>query len=421
MSLNKTYLYSYLVYFFLIYGITLNISGMIISPMKMILLSTLILFLVSNLKHFKTDIILFKYGFIVMLYLLYVLLYLYPFGLYQDYLVRNGTVLFFLVFISSIYLAKNFFIKLSEVDFLRIVFFATVFYSIIIVLMVLSDTLKDIIYSVVTINEGFLTTGGENRITAPNALWGASFSTILLMGMISGIVISKSLNSFIYYSSLVIILIAIANIGRSGLFLFIVLLPVILITNNINKKHKFIKIFIYLFALSVLGSLILIVLYENINQLENISSAVSRIKRSLIPIIEGGIFNDPTISLLLENYYFLPKSDDVLWYGSGASGRNEADTGFILSSDVGYVRMIFTVGLLGSLVLYSLYFIILIKSLLNLRYSPLMKYTFLISLIMFLFHFKEVSMSNVYMSYMLFIPYFLFLYKKRESKKESIC
>ena len=238
MLLNKNYIAAFLVYFFLIYGITLDISGVSISSFKIILLSTFVLFIVSSIKRSKIDTTSLKYGLIVLPYLLYVMLYLYPFGIYQDYLVRNGSVLYFLVFISSIYLAKNFFIKLSENDFLRIIFFTTVAYSIVIVLMVLSDELKGFIYSIIKINKGFLETGGQYRITAPNALWGASFSVVLLVGMISGMVISRPINKYIYYSSLIIILIAIANVGRSGLFIFMGHDNLSMFKNLLKYRHE---------------------------------------------------------------------------------------------------------------------------------------------------------------------------------------
>ncbi|ETZ24550.1 hypothetical protein [Pedobacter sp. V48] len=59
----------------------------------------------------------------------------------------------------------------------------------------------------------------------------------------------------------------------------------------------------------------------------------------------------------LNNMYFLPKSEAGILLGEGIwdSNENRKETGRIVSSDVGYVRIVFAVGVIGALIFYSIY------------------------------------------------------------------
>ena len=132
------------------------------------------------------------------------------------------------------------------------------------------------------------------------------------------------------------------------------------------------------------------------------------------PILESGsLLENHTIQLLLSTHYFLPDDTFTLLFGCGSSGRDSVNTGFYLSSDVGYVRNIFAYGIVGSFLLYAIYLTILINSLMNLKNSYILKYTFIATVMLFVFQLKEVGMPSIYLSFLIFIPYFSYIYRQR--------
>ena len=246
MLLSKNYLLSTILLFFLAFSVTFKISTITISMMQVFMLFIVLLLIFNLINTKKIDTIFIKYIAIVFAFVLYVELYTYNFTTYQDHLVRNFTILFFLVVVVSLYTSKTYFSKMDEIVLLKMVFYLTVFYSIIVLIMAYSETIRTVVYSIVKIKEGFVEKNFDNRMNAINGISGARFSMLLVFGMISGMMVSKHINKFIYFSSITIIVMASIYVGRTGLFLLILMYPMIYIIKNIKYNVNFLKIFLYL-------------------------------------------------------------------------------------------------------------------------------------------------------------------------------
>lgn len=419
MLLSKTYFISFFILFFIIYGITISVGGIIIHSIQLLLLSFVMIFIMRLLKIKKIDLITIKYLLYVFPYVLYVLIYSTFLAQYRDSNIFIGLILFILALISSIHVSKYYFSKLGEEKILKIIFDATTIFSTIILVMVILEPFKDFVYSFTLVNEVFIETSGQYRVIAPNGMAGAYLSVVLAIGLISGVLISKYIGVLEFIVASLLILTSIIFVGRSGLFIFFILLPLIYLVKYVNKTTSIIVVLSHLLLWIIFAFSSLFLLYLSIDFLSSFHPAFVRLARMLVPMIEGGIFNDPTIMTLSEHHYFMPDNLNDFLFGIGTSGRNEIQTGIYIASDVGFVRLIFAIGIIGSLLLYGFYFIIFFNSMLKLRNSILMKFVFLASIFIFVFHLKEVGFGTLVLSLILFIPYFSYFYIKKSGAYEK--
>lgn len=418
MLLNKIYFINFIIFFFLVYGVTLSV-GVTIYSVQVLMIIFSLLFVIQILYCQKIDRIMLRYLLYLLPFILYVVLYTIPLAKYTDSIVFSGLILLIIALVVSLFISKYYFSKLTEYEILNIVFVSTTIFSFIILLMVVIEPFKDFIYSFIKVRESFLESNDKFRVIAPNGMAGAYLSVVLSLGLVAGLLITKTIFNirFIVYSS--IILMSMVFIGRSGIFLFFLLLPLIYLVKYINRKTFSSMTIFRILGVVLFLFFIFFFLYASSDFLSSIHPGILRLFRMLNPIIEGGIFNDPTIIVLLENHYFLPNNFFDLCFGIGTSGRNETQTGVYLPSDVGFVRLTFAYGVLGSVFLYGFYFIIFIKSFRNLRNSILMKFVFLTSIFIFIFHFKEVGFGTIILSIMLFISYFSYLYILRRVSNDK--
>lgn len=411
MILNKNIIVNGLIYFFIVYGISIVLFGMTIRPMQLILAIIVLVFIFLVFNNLKIDKIVVNYGVLVLLYFMYSI-NVYAFGNYQDSILIKGNILYVVIFLSTIFLSKYYFSKITEIELLKIIFYSTIVYSFFIVLMASFEIIKIFFYSFIPVSDYFLEKAGTYRIISPNGLKAAYLSVVLTVGMISGFLIRQCINKILFWNGIVVILCAVLYSGRTGLLLLIFLSPLIM-SVQFKKIRNQIIYFSLIFICLIFFALFI---YINIDLIASLSPALKRLSDTLIPLFEGRIFEVPTIKILLETHYFLPHNLLEIILGTGSTGR--CDINFI-SSDVGYVRTIFSTGIIGSILLYSIYFLILIKSFKYMKNSLLMKYTFIVSLIIIIYHSKEISMGTMHLSFMLFLPFFTFLYKFKNQKKEN--
>jgi hypothetical protein len=411
MSLNKTYLISFITFFFLVYGVKISF-GVTIYSVQVSLVFFCMAFVLHLLKTMKMDVVSVKYLLYITPYFLYSLFYSSFLATYQDRNVLIGSMLFLLVIVASLHIAKFHFSKLSEEKILNIIFTSTTFFSFIILLIVAVEPFKNFIYAMISVDATFVELSGKYRVVAPNAGAGAYLSTVLAIGQVSGVLISKSISSMRFFVSTLIIILSIIFIGRTGLLILFLILPIIYFLKNSNKPC-IVTLFKIIFLI-LLGFLILMLLYVNSDSFVTLHPAFLRLMRMVSPIVEGGLFNDPTIQHLLERHYFLPNNTNDLLFGIGTTGRSEEQTGILIPSDVGFVRLLFSLGIFGSFFLYLFYFIIAYNSFRNIKKSILMKFTFIASIFIFLFHLKEVGYGTIVLSLMLLIPYFSYLFIEKK-------
>jgi len=177
----------------------------------------------------------------------------------------------------------------------------------------------------------------------------------------------------VYPYAVIIIFLSIMISGRTGLFLsipyFIVGIGLIFF---IQKRHYFSTISHFLIGLVfilIIGQLFIFNILPK--------DAIWRWKHITLPhafegfysLKETGNFRIKSFEDVIEDQFFLPSDVVVFIFGTGESGREDSS---YLPSDVGYVRFIFGIGLVGSILAYSFYLVVLIYALRILSDAPVL-------------------------------------------------
>jgi hypothetical protein len=269
------------------------------------------------------------------------------------------------------------------------------FHAGIIVLMYLNENLRLLIYeitgayNIVNLNYPFLHGYRISGLT-----YGLSQTSVIQMYPLIMVfkvieIIGKSFKNFvIILASTTLSLISIFLTGRSGLFLFIVLFPVLMILMKKVKAKTLIRSII-------LSGILFFLLYGIVGILNSMNLSIlpsSFISYNLNQAKEAFFLftnNESQTVEAIKTMYFLPNESMIFLFGSSSIGRSEY---LYISSDVGFIKLIFAIGVFG-LFLYMLPFIRFIKLAFiarkkDLNYSSLVLVMLLSSLLL---NFKELA------------------------------
>ena len=366
------------------------------------------------------------YMILTFILLIYILFFVYFFAQFQDWMLLNYHFLFYFSFISSIgwaYIIK-YYLKINEQKFLYFIFLSTFINSCILYLLYFIPPLRDLTNSFITGYEKFVDIYGRNRLICINKTAGASSSVLILMGLFSGFFIRKSIIGIKkYWCMSLLILISLLFVGRTGFFLFIVILPISYLLEYIilNDKKK-LKNLIFMLVILVFVIFILISLIMANSDYMLTNKIFKRYVVTIRYIMERGLLNEPTVNKLLDKHYHLPdESNTILLFGTGSFGRNK-ELGFDIGSDVGYIKTIYSIGIIGSFIVYFFYFCVFIFSFINFikNKSILLCYITTIILILFISEFKESMFGKVHHSIILFIALFVSILNTSKRKVKFI-
>jgi hypothetical protein len=235
----------------------------------------------------------------------------------------------------------------------------------------------------------------------------------------------------------VVNLLAIIVSGRTGLYFSIAFLPVMVFLVRTGLYHRFIWRNNYSMNREPLlprtgGSvshrsrgrwlqnivvlfIVAILIYVSIPLVPGTAHEVfidRSLSRTLGPFItfwQEGELRDRTARVLVDNHYFLPLDTIVLLFGNSNSGRGELD---YIPSDVGYVRLWFALGLVGTVLMIGFY-VMLIRDAWRLRkiQADLTLLSVVLSLMVLIAHAKEIfimarhsfSVSTLFLAGFLYI------------------
>jgi len=214
---------------------------------------------------------------------------------------------------------------------------------------------------------------------------------------------NKKIDLFLF----MLILWSLLYAGRTGLIFFIVFLGIKLLFHLINKYGLFISTIIFsitipmvLLASSIFNDNLYLFSRETINTFRFLSSMY--ISESGLPI---------TMENLLYHSFFLPENN--IWFGS--IGFNDYDGG-PYHSDIGYIKMIFSIGIIGQILFSILYITLALISYYHLKYEKSFSYTIIIIIFLFLFHLKGLALGSTLFTFIIFLSFFSALYKQKQNK-----
>lgn len=196
---------------------------------------------------------------------------------------------------------------------------------------------------------------------------GASLSIFHSFGaIISYFLLSKSnrIKIQIKYTLITILILgSTLFISRTGFFLFFIIVGLYTLFFNLLNIKLLLRNLLYLISGLILLLLVVILLLNIILDQNQIYLFQERFIpwafELFISYFESGDISSSSTNDLLDNHLFLPEDESSLWFGEAHYAGTDAK-GHYIPSDSGYIRSIFSIGLIGSIIAYSFFPFILI-------------------------------------------------------------
>lgn len=296
-------------------------------------------------------------------------------------------------------------------------FWVLTMHSVVIIAMFLSDGMRNYIYSISDVSDLMRTQVGTYRIAGFSGGGGALLSmvqgfSILLVPLILKHRLIKSLWLLLMIT---INIIAIFLTGRTGLIISFLFFPVVyasyLQKNILSVLLRFMLMLIILAVVVIMLSLVF-TKYIPGEILDYFS------EKSIDRMFDW--YTDPTrkntIELLLESIH-LPDLNFIGYlFGSSSLGRLE---GFWYHTDIGYLRILYGAGIVGSILLYALYLYLLLQSVFRFNRNLLYRVSIIFLLLFFVLQFKELMLFARHLLSILLIVYFTARFLEKRAVKLS--
>lgn len=418
VRISKFFLKSSTILFIVLFGPILNFSGHEVNAPRLFILFILLVSILSIL-YYKRYILYYKNELaIISISLIFILVYsLFNFLQFSDPYMLKVIINLIAYFIVAIGLVKLFARQPAIYNnIFDAILFITAINSLIILFMAFNVPFRELVQSHQKLIP-LLELAGDYRMVSLNGDAGASLSFFTCLGAISYFYTSL-LKKNIKFIMFLIILSSLIFIGRTGIMFFLLYLFFIYQVFLFKKLN---------FLGTILGNLILIIcLYIFLEFITNIFYNVDldpALWTSLSPIVEMYTSDSGmprVVEFIIDNFLFLPKGTNELLFG--VIGL-EAFDGNVLGyrSDSGYIKMIFSIGLVGQ-ILYILHYLVLMGiSIHYLKYDKRFTFPIIAILLISIFHIKELGFGVVSYTFLVYISIFSLLYNlKYEKFKECL-
>jgi hypothetical protein len=273
---------------------------------------------------------------------------------------------------------------------LDLIFFSIGIHAIIMIYQFFDVGFKDFVYSYTT-NGQFISFEYNFRMGGLSGATGGSIlSVVQAMGiiMLPFITDNSLLKRIVRIIFVALIIGSILICGRSGILAIIIFLPIAYMSMNSILTLKFLmRIATIIFGFIGLLS-ILIIYISSLPDDEPLSLALNRTLDTYITYNETGKLQDNTTAQLLDNHLIFPDRISILAYGQPENLVNFG-VNRDLNSDIGYIRDLWSFGVLGAFVYISPLIWVLFTVFISLNQNNASKMLIVISMIFFIFHFKE--------------------------------
>jgi|GEM_PF-3444970 len=286
-----------------------------------------------------------------------------------------------------------------DVRLLRIVVLAGAFHGLFIVLLVAIPPLQSFYYSIIPMskNRVIFVESGTRIIgfTGTGASASAMFSCYFIATLYYMLIprLSKA-GLLVGIATLILTFTAIVLTGRTGIFLVVIGGALYLLTNFSVKS-----ILLWFVGLgSIIGLFFALRMLAMEGTLPAIMQPVLR-TFNMFMAEDGSILPDlnfNTVTYIMENFYFVPQDARTMFFGSGNFGQN--DSMERLNTDVGYIRQLFGVGIVGSLLAQAFYFwfaYVAVKNWRNPQCKLLARLLFTLTILWWVMNTKELQFHTV--------------------------
>lgn len=292
---------------------------------------------------------------------------------------------FLLVLLVKKTYGEQFFLK--SLDF---IFYSIGIHAIIMVIQFFNVDFKDFVYGYTT--NGQFTSfeynfrmGGLSGFTGGSILSIVQSVGIIMLPFIRDESFIKRLVRILF---IIIIIGSILICGRSGILAIFIFLPIAYISMNSKFTLEFLmRISTIIFGFIGLLS-ILIIYISSLPDDDPLSLALNRTLDTYITYNETGKLQDNTTAQLLDDHLIFPDRISILAYGQPENLVNFG-VNRNLNSDVGYIRDIWSFGVLGAFIYISPLIWVLFTVFISRNQNNASKMVIVLSIIFFIFHFKE--------------------------------
>lgn len=315
-------------------------------------------------------------------------------GIYDFTLSYNLVLCFFEYYVGSILLVS---VMCSHLPTMKVI---TIFFSVFLV-QSLFVFLSFIDYSFVAFTLDYLPEGGHInyedafRVRGLSNTGGASLSANLMMGLFFGMLIfrktSKFTRQFLISVCFVLILAATLFVGRTGLYLSFVILAGFFILYGKKTIPGIVLICVITFSIGAVESFL---------SDENVRKLTTLVLPRAAEILYVG--KEQTTLDVLQNMIILPTSPKEIIFGAG--GYVGANGGNFVSSDIGYIRILFAVGIFGFCLYYLVHILFFRKICKSLKSKDLIALFTLLFIVMLILEAKE----PFFLKPLTMRPYFVF-------------
>lgn len=367
-SKNVKDLYIFLLTFFMIYGPRIKIEVPLLNDTMLSATIIALLYLIALIiiKKQRINIKLLSLYSLLLSLTIYSFIIVWINGFNDTFVfLRNARSLFaFWGIIGLAYLLINSYGNRALSKAVNLIFLSGVVHALIMWMMLASGSFREVIHQLVSVDlyereilnivrvSGLMAQGGD----------GAS----LVQGMVtltSPIVINekKGIKKVIYFILFVLLWSSSFLSARIGFVLSSILLPIVYfitkdrLLQNIGKIKK--DTFRIIGVILLLIIAIPIIIPENIvvNLFNYYDSPIYRLMEPIRTFSETGRFATRSTSRLFGNMIIFPTSATEMIFGSSNMGRS-SNLPYI-PSDIGYIRLLFAMGIIGSVLLYSFFII----------------------------------------------------------------
>jgi hypothetical protein len=327
--------------------------------------------------------------------------------------------------IIAIAIVSNRFVEQNNVFAMRagmkVLFSVIVFHSVIMVFQFFSESFRNAIYQFTTAKH-VLDIYQNTRMAGVTGAGGAQLSISQSLGLILGVYLfveaKKIKGKVTIFLLCLLILASIILCGRSGLLTAFIFCPIYFLYTNTISKNVSRNFLVSIFLILLSSFFVYMFLIDSIENNNNISSVIERIFDSFIAARDGGEFRVNTLSVL-SNMFILPDGFFHLLFGKASYLNN--NTLYNIDTDIGYFRLIWGYGFVGSIFhylfyVYSIFYITTLSQLSKLDKSvPIV----LLLLILF-FNLKEILIFSKLSFQITMFCFFLAYYSNSKYKKLSI-
>jgi hypothetical protein len=313
-----------------------------------------------------------------------------------------------------------------QMDVLEIIFWSTVFHGLIMLLQFVSIDFRDFSYQYTVDSRALLGARYEYSMAGLTNGGGAQLSVYQSFGSLIGIHLlgtRKEGESWVWLAcGLGATVVSIFLSGRSGLLSLLLFGPIVALRNTspLYIRTRFVKTAVIASLVALVASIF--VLLGSFGDDESFDSVSAIALRSNDVFLLGG--EDSAYSELATAHLFLPDDLDTFIFGNPrliAKDQNGYDR--LLDSDIGYVRLLFGYGVLGSTLhyLFYIYLIMTTIKLTNRGYSRDYAFLVLVMCIAILFfNWKEIFVFTRMGFSQVLLAFFALILLGRDSATQSI-